>query len=62
MSWVSAIGNIEISDEFNKNLLYENQNEIDKFILDDMGTYDLYKSKDNELIYWNYYSKKSYDR
>ena len=63
ISWVSSVGDIEIPKEFNDFLIHEDQN-IDKFQLDLMSSFQVYTSEkglEEEIIYRNLFSKKVYN-
>ena len=65
ISWVSSVGDIEMPKEFNDFLIHNKDQNIDKFQLDLMSSFQVYTREngvEEESIYRNLFSKKVYNR
>lgn len=65
LSWVSSIGDIEIPKEYNEYLINCSNKSLDKFLLDLMGSFNLYNNasqEKNDVLYRNYASRKLFNK
>ena len=62
LSWVSSVGRIEIPKLFNEALINTEDESLDKYKLDLMGSFEVYQNGEDEAIYRNFFSKKLYNK